>query len=61
MNNVKQFKKYCHEINVTPLPPHPIVVNNIICLLCGKLGALKINNYLKNPIVIYGGKLFEKN
>jgi len=25
------------------------------------LGALKINNYLKNPIVIYGGKLFEKN
>jgi hypothetical protein len=24
-------------------------------------GALKINNYLKNPIVIYDSGLFEKN
>ncbi len=31
MNNVKQFKKYCHGMNVIPPPPpFLIVVNNII-------------------------------
>ncbi len=34
MNNDKQFKKYCHRMNVTP---HPIVVNNIIYFICEKL------------------------
>ncbi len=39
MNNVKQFKKIkigneCH-------PPYPIVVNNIIYLLCEILGSFE--------------------
>jgi len=39
MNNAKQFKKYCHGMNVTP--PSPIVINNAIYLLHGKLGCFK--------------------
>jgi hypothetical protein len=35
MNNVKFFKKYFHGMSV-PLPPSPIVVNNITYLLHGK-------------------------
>jgi hypothetical protein len=42
MNNVKQFKKYFHEMNVPPpLPPCLIVVNNIIYLLHEKLGCFE--------------------
>jgi hypothetical protein len=30
MNNVKQFKKYCYGMIVTPT--HPIIIDNIIYL-----------------------------
>jgi hypothetical protein len=40
MNNVKQFKKYCYGMSVTP-PQNPIVVNNIIYLLSGKIGCFE--------------------
>jgi hypothetical protein len=43
-------------------PPHPIVVNNILYIyFVEKWGALKINNYKKNPIVIYDNRLFEES
>ncbi len=42
MNNVKQFKKYCHGMSVTPPPPSRNCCQKIIYLVCG---ALKINNY----------------
>jgi len=44
-------------------PPslHPTIVNNIIYLLCGKLGCIENNNNLKKPIVIYDSRLFEEN
>jgi len=64
MNIVKQFKKYCHGTNVTPPPPplHSTIVNNIIYLLCGKLGCIENNNNNnKKPIFIYDSRLFEEN
>ncbi len=45
MNNVKQFKKYCYGMNVTPPPPRPIVVTTLYIYVMENWGALKINNY----------------
>jgi hypothetical protein len=56
MNNVKQFKKYYHGMSVTPTLP--IVVNNIIYLLCEKLGCFENK---KTPIVIYDSMMFDES
>jgi len=61
INNVKQFKKFCHGMSVTPPSPHPIVVTTLYIYFLENLCALKINNHLENPIVIYDSRWFEKN
>jgi len=61
MNNVKQFKKYYHGMSVKPSPPWAQLLSTTLYIyFMEKWGALKTNNYLKNPIVIYDdSRLFE--
>jgi hypothetical protein len=47
MNNVKQFKKYCQGMNVTPPPPPTtqLLSTTLYIYFVENSGALKINNY----------------
>ncbi len=58
INNVKKIKQCCHGMSVKP--SFPIVVNNIIYVLCEKLGCFENKNIEKKPIVTYDSRLFEK-
>jgi len=59
MNNVKQFKKYCHGMNVNL--PAQLLSTTLYIYFIENWGALKINDDKKNPIVIYDSRLFEKS
>jgi hypothetical protein len=48
MNNVKQFKKYCHGMHVTP--PTQLLSTTLYIYFMENWGALKINNYTKTPL-----------
>jgi hypothetical protein len=45
MNNVKQFEKYCHGMNVTFPPPIQLLLKKLYIYFVENWGALKINNY----------------
>jgi hypothetical protein len=60
MNNVKQFKKYYHGMNVNP-PPTQLLLTTLYIYFVENWGALKINNDLKNPIVIYDSRFFKES
>jgi len=59
MNNVKQSKKYCHAMNVNP--PAQLLSTTLYIYFMENWDALKINDYKKNPIVIYDSRLFKNN
>jgi hypothetical protein len=65
MNNVKQLKKYCHGMSVAPPPPPrtptQLLSTTLNIYFMENWGALKTNNYLKNPIVICDNGLLEKS
>jgi hypothetical protein len=56
MNNVKQFKKFCMGMSVTPPPPQ-LLSTTLYIYLVENWGALKVNNL----IVIYDSKFFEES
>jgi hypothetical protein len=46
MNNVKQFKKYCHGMSFTPFPfSAQLLSTTLYIYFVENQGVLKINNY----------------